>query len=83
MATRVSLGHSGRALKLPQLEWLLFVIIQLATGLRVLAGLPALNAHLALWLIAISGALWLAAFLTWALRYLPIYWQERIDHQPG
>ncbi len=80
MASRVSLGHSGRSLQADGVTWGLFWLIQVVALLRMLPdllpGLPAI-------LITVAGALWLLAFGLWAGKYAPMYWRPRADGKPG
>ena len=81
MATRVTLGHSGLPMKVDTPIKLMFAGIQLAAMLRVItdiATLPAMQ-----WLYIASTVIWLACFVPWVLRFLPVYWQMRTDGKPG
>ena len=81
MASRVSLGHSGRKLEADNLTWTLFWLIQTTALLRLLPELLQLP-HFGAWhFLAACG--WLAAFLPWAWRYAPFYWRPRIDGRAG
>lgn len=81
MATRVTLGHSGLPMKVGKPINLMFVGIQLVAILRVLADiLPIQTGH---WLYVAAGAIWLACFGSWAVRYFPVYWRPRTDGRPG
>jgi uncharacterized protein involved in response to NO len=81
MASRVSLGHSGRPLKADGLTWTLFWLVQASALARML---PDLVAGLGLpWLYYLAALLWLAAFGAWAWRYAPMYWRPRVDGKPG
>lgn len=82
MATRVSLGHSGRALRMPRLAVTCFCILQLAALARIGAELHGLWPGRSTWL-ALSTVFWLCAFTPWALRLSLIYWQPRIDGRAG
>jgi len=83
MATRVTLGHSGRELRADGFTWTLFWLLSGAAILRVIGELP--------WgaVVAGVGATWLAAVLLatvvalWVLRYGPIYLRPRADGRPG
>ncbi len=80
MASRVSLGHSGRKLEADATIWGLFWLVQGVAPLRLLPdllpGLPAL-------LIPLAGGLWLLAFGVWAVKFAPMYWRPRVDGKPG
>jgi uncharacterized protein involved in response to NO len=81
MGTRVTLGHSGLPMQADTKVKLMFAGIQLAALLRVLADmLPAQAMH---WLYFAAAAAWLACFVPWASRYLPIYWRPRADGKAG
>ena len=82
MVTRVSLGHSGRALTMDKLSLACFLGLQLAVITRLLAEWPGIAAGAPTWLVASAG-LWLLAITPWALHHIRIYWQPRIDGQPG
>jgi uncharacterized protein involved in response to NO len=79
MVTRVSCGHSGRALVADNLAWGLFWALQLAVGARLLAALQGTPA----WLTALAALLWAATVSAWALRYAIWYGRVRVDGQPG
>jgi uncharacterized protein involved in response to NO len=84
MVTRVSAGHSGRALAADDFVWRLFWWLQAGVVLRVVTGaavawgggesLPALTA--AAWV-------WAAVLVAWGLRHLGWYGRPRIDGKPG
>lgn len=81
MATRVTLGHSGLPMKVDKPIKLMFVGMQMVAVLRVLADmLPIPATH---WLYIAAAAIWLACFVPWAFRFLPVYWQKRADGRPG
>lgn len=81
MATRVSLGHSGRKLEADGLSWTAFWLLQATALARLLPDLfSALDRPT--WII-LSAASWLAAFVPWALRYGPFYWRARVDGKAG
>lgn len=80
MASRVSLGHSGRMLIADRLTWWVFLGIYAAALARIAAELaPSFAGPLHLG----SALLWLAAFVPWVLRYLPMYLRPRQDGRPG
>ena len=83
MVSRVSLGHSGRALEADVLTWRAFAGVLAVAGLRVLAELWFVPPAARLWLSVAAGVLWLAVFATWAARYVPIYLRPRADGRPG
>jgi uncharacterized protein involved in response to NO len=80
MVTRVTLGHSGRPLKLDAFHWALFLAIQGAAAVRVLAEfLPPV----AVPLTVLAAVTWVGAIALWAVRNLPIYLRPREDGAPG
>ena len=84
MATRVTLGHSGRRLQMDRLAIACFLLLQLATLLRIagelaIRPLPAL--FLTLTLLAMAA--WLGGLLPWILRYGRMLVLPRIDGRPG
>ncbi len=81
MMARVSLGHTGRALRASNSIVIAFVLINLAALFRVLLpiALPAWYGSL----IYISILLWLAAFSLFVFVYLPILSNPRVDGQEG
>jgi uncharacterized protein involved in response to NO len=79
MVTRVTQGHSGRALELGRVAGFAFVLVQVVAVLRVCAELVA--DPLPLYALAALG--WLVAFLPWVLRSAWIYLTPRVDGKPG
>lgn len=81
MASRVSLGHSGRKLEADGFTWALFWAIQLVALARMA---PDLGAG---WfphaLVDLAGWAWLLVFGAWAWKYAPFYWRPREDGKPG
>lgn len=81
MASRVTLGHSGRPVAADNAMWRAFCMMQAAAVLRVVGEVPALPGRYPLmWL---SSLLWLGAFALWAWRYAPACWRPREDGQAG
>lgn len=81
MATRVTLGHSGLPMKVDSQIKLTFAGLQLTAMLRVLADILPIQARQ--WLYFTAGAVWLASFTLWVMRYLPVYLRTRADGRPG
>ncbi|SJM96287.1 NnrS family protein [Crenothrix polyspora] len=81
MMARVSLGHTGRALRASNSIVVAFVLINLAALFRVVLpiALPAWYGSL----IYLSILLWLAAFSLFVFVYLPILSSARVDGQQG
>lgn len=81
MATRVSLGHSGRELVMDRYNWICFWGM-LAAG--ILRGLGELRLFENLVLLNLVAALvWLVFATLWVARFLPIYLRPRSDGKPG
>lgn len=81
MMARVSLGHTGRALKASGFIALAFVLINLAVFFRILLPIAFPNWYLNA--IYISTGFWLSAFSLFVFVYAPILSQPRIDGKPG
>jgi uncharacterized protein involved in response to NO len=81
MMARVSLGHTGRTLKVGAAMTSGFVLINLAGVVRGL--LPPFFPQFFLQLIIASGAFWIAAFTIFIIVYTPILIQRRVDDRPG
>jgi uncharacterized protein involved in response to NO len=80
MVTRVTAGHSGRPLAADKVVWALYLLLQAATLLRVLAALwPALPMAVTL----LAAALWTATCTGWAWRYGGWLARPRADGRPG
>lgn len=75
MVSRVTCGQAGRMLSSERIVWWLFLALQAATVLRlVAAALPAYPMPL------VAAALaWSAAMLVWSLRYAGWYGRPRFD----
>lgn len=80
MASRVTLGHSGRPLELDRFTWLLFLGFQTAAVTRILADMIPMLAAI---LYVAAVLVWLTCFGLWAAKFVPIYWRARVDGKPG
>lgn len=80
MASRVSLGHSGRKLEADNLTWTLFWLVQAVALIRMTPDLAGVQTEA--WSLA-AGGLWLLVFGLWAWRYAPMYWRARVDGKAG
>ncbi len=84
MASRVSLGHSGRALVADRVTLWAFAVIQAVAVIRVLAEVPPfVHSRYGLWLILTAGAVWLIALVPWSARFGRIYVTPRVDGARG
>ena len=79
MVTRVSCGHSGRALVADDLVWGLFWALQVAVGLRLIAAVQGAPVALT----PLAARAWAAVVTAWALRYGNWYGRPRADGKPG
>ena len=81
MMTRTARGHTARPLQVGPWETAAYVLVHAAALVRVFLPLLAPSAYVAL--VAISAALWGAAFAIFTVVYLPILSRPRLDGQPG
>jgi uncharacterized protein involved in response to NO len=79
MVTRVTQGHSGRALVMPKVAWFAFGAIQLVSVVRIGAEFTRETMQ---WQ-AIAAIGWLVALLPWVARIGRIYLSPRKDGKPG
>lgn len=79
MVTRVTQGHSGRALQMGAVPWLCFVLLQGVVLLRVFAETRTDGYR---WLV-LAAAGWPIAFAPWVLRSAWIYLTPRTGGKPG
>lgn len=78
MASRVTLGHSGRELKADTTTWVLFWGLSGVAILRIVAELP-LGPHFNL----LAALAWLIIATLWSVKYAVIYLRPRLDGKPG
>jgi uncharacterized protein involved in response to NO len=84
MASRVTLGHSGRRLVMDRFTVACFAALQAAAVLRVVSELLAAAAPGAvLALVAAASLAWLAGMVPWAARYGRMLVLPRVDGRPG
>lgn len=82
MVTRVTLGHSGRPLRMDRATLACLMALQLAALGRVASEIT--TAPLAVqWLLLGSAALWAGAIAAWVARVGGIYLAPRLDGKPG
>jgi uncharacterized protein involved in response to NO len=80
MGTRVIAGHGGLAVVADDVAWALFWLLQVATLLRLAASVwPAPSATLS----AAAAVTWIAVWIIWAARYLPVLIRPRRDGRAG
>lgn len=80
MVTRVSCGHSGRALVADRLVWTLFWLLQAATVLRIAAAAPS---ALGVWLLLLAALIWAGVMAVWGVRLAGWYGRLRADGRTG
>lgn len=81
MMARVSLGHTGRELKLPLPALLAFVLVTLAAFVRIVMPWSEIRDYLT-W-IQVAGILWTIAFWLFLVSYWGVLVHPRVDGQPG
>jgi uncharacterized protein involved in response to NO len=81
MMARVSLGHTGRALRVSNAMAIGFILLNIAALIRVL--LPIALPDWYGTLVYLSMLFWLAAFALFVYAYSPILTAPRIDGQKG
>ena len=80
MATRVSSTHSGRPQAMDRVARALYVVLQGAVVLRLVAALGPATAGLFLpW----AGLAWMGVALVWAVRHGRWLGSPRLDGRPG
>ncbi|HEX6572189.1 MAG TPA: NnrS family protein, partial [Steroidobacteraceae bacterium] len=82
MVTRVTMGHSGRPLRMDRLTLACFLVLQAGALMRVLSEVLAAPSAVQ-WFLLGSLALWLGAIAVWVGRVGGIYLAPRIDGRPG
>lgn len=79
--SRAALGHTGRALVASRPITIAYVLLCLASLVRVF--LPSLAAVEYRWTVMLAGALWFAGFGLFMVVYTPILMRPRVDARPG
>ena len=74
--TRVTLGHTGRALEADRITTLIYVLVNFAALTRIVA---AFVTGLSDSLLSVSAALWVASFTLFAIWYGPALWSSRVQ----
>jgi uncharacterized protein involved in response to NO len=83
MASRVSLGHSGRMLILDNTAWILFLGLQLAAIARILADSNFENSLAGYSFNIFASLIWLICLSVWFVRFAPFYLTRRADGRTG
>jgi len=82
MMSRVTLGHTGRNVNEPPAPTALALYL-IAGGAFIRIIPPLLStSYYPLW-IALSAMMWIAAFIIFAITYIPMLARPRIDGRPG
>ncbi len=81
MMARVSLGHTGREMKLNNWMIISFILINIAAVVRVI--LPVFIPASYLQLVQYAGWLWVFAFIIFAIVYIPMWIRPRVDGREG
>ena len=81
MMARVSLGHTGREMKLNNWMVLAFILINVAVVFRVIIPIFLHDHYLPL--IQVAGWLWVVSFIIYLLVYTPMWIKPRVDGRPG
>jgi uncharacterized protein involved in response to NO len=81
MISRVSLGHTGRMLKVKPLMSVAFASIFIAALIRTVGVL--LFAEQTQTLLLVSGVLWIVAYGLFVWYYTPLLSKARVDDRPG
>jgi uncharacterized protein involved in response to NO len=82
MVTRVTMGHSGRPLRMGAAALACFAGVQLAAVARVASEIATAPGAIRMLLLG-SAALWLLAFGVWSFGHGGIYLAPRADGKPG
>jgi uncharacterized protein involved in response to NO len=83
MVSRVSLGHSGRALEADSLTWYGFLAVVAVGAARGLADFAPLGGAPRSALLGLAAAAWIAVVAGWAARFVPVYLAPRADGREG
>ncbi|MBI2993176.1 MAG: NnrS family protein [Gammaproteobacteria bacterium] len=83
MASRVSLGHSGRPLTATRVTLVCFAFLQFAVLLRIASEWPFIGAAASAYWNTAAAFLGVFIMALWTWLYLPIYLTPRVDGKPG
>lgn len=83
MVSRVTLGHSGRALEADPMTWRCYQSVLVIAAIRVLGDFTVIPAAARTALLLLAAIAWLVVFTPWSARYAPIYLRPRADGKPG
>lgn len=83
MVSRVSLGHSGRALEADRATWYGFLAIIAVGAVRAIADFAPLAGTPRAVLLGLSALAWIVIAGGWAVRFVPLYLKPRLDGREG
>ncbi|MDM8558820.1 NnrS family protein [Candidatus Parabeggiatoa sp. HSG14] len=83
MASRVTLGHSGRDLIADTFTWICFWGVSVTALLRIFAEFLWINSLFILDFNVLTAIIWLLFLLPWVIRYMPMVLLPRVDGKPG
>ena len=85
MMSRVALGHTGRNMHVGYIVIAAFVLVTLASIVRVLGPFVVAAIAQAYYgeMIRVAGILWALGFILFVVAYYPILTQARVDKRPG
>jgi uncharacterized protein involved in response to NO len=83
MVSRVSLGHSGRALEADSMTWYGFLALIAVGVARAAADFAPLGGAARSVLLGLAALAWIAVVTGWAVRFVPIYLAPRSDGREG
>ena len=81
MMARVSIGHTGREMAIGSWMVLAFIILNVATIVRVI--LPMFLHHNYLQLVQLASGLWIVSFVIFVIVFTPILLKARVDGREG
>ena len=83
MVSRVSLGHSGRALEADSMTWYGFLALIAVGVARAAADFAPLGGTARSALLGLAALAWIAVVAGWAARFVPVYLAPRSDGREG
>jgi uncharacterized protein involved in response to NO len=83
MVSRVSLGHSGRALEADSMTWYGFLALIAVGVARAAADFAPLGGTARSALLGLAALAWIAIVAGWAARFVPVYLAPRSDGREG
>lgn len=81
MMTRTARGHTARPLRADRFDTTCYLLVLLASVVRV--AVPLLAPEQTLLAVGVSAALWSGGFGLFAVRYWPVLTRARLDGKPG